>query len=1053
MKKRLPHKRIGILFFFIFFINMSCHKKENSVKSQENKAINDWENPEVFEINREKPRAHFIPFANTEEVDRDNKWASSLLQSLNGDWLFHLSKRPDERPIEFFKENFDTSEWDTIKVPSNWELEGYEYPIYTNVQYPHEKTPPYIQDHYNPVGSYKRKFTIPDTWNEKAIYLHFGAAGSAVYLWVNGQKLGYFEDSKTPSEFNITKFLRPGENSLSVEVFKWSDASYIEDQDFWRLAGITRDVYLKARDKRHIKDFEVESTLLDDYKTGEFKVDIDLSLKQPTWVKGKLMDGDSLVETFAVEVQNAKVNFYTTIDNVKTWTAETPHLYELVLSLEDEDRNELEVVRQDVGFRRIEIKENQLLVNGEYILFKGVNLHEHHDVTGHVVDEETMLKDIKLMKTHNINAVRTSHYPQPERFYELCNRYGLYVIDEANIESHGMGATHQADFDKEAHVAYRKEWENAHLYRINNMYERDKNQPCVIIWSLGNECGNGKVFQTAYDRLKSKDNNRLVQFEQAENSNNTDIYAPMYASMEAMQAYASSNPTMPLIQCEYAHAMGNSVGNLQDYWNLIESDSIFQGGFIWDWVDQGLVKHTENGESFWAYGGDFGPEDVPSDGNFCLNGLVNPDRGIIPALLEVKQVYQYLKFNPIDLDKGKVEITNKYGFINTDKFNFNYVIKENGKTEKSGTIEDLNLKPGQSKTLQLDVNFESKPNTEYFLHIYASLKKAEWSVDAGTVLAKAQFKLKGKTVFPIDATPFTGEISEEANRIVFTGKDYEITFDTEIGELISYRSNDKEFIQKGFTPNFYRAPTDNDFGNGFDVRNKVWKEASSSKQLHKVEIDKNLLTFYFQLKGNNQSIADYQTTYRVQNNGDLVVTSSIKMTAEDLPELPRMGMHLIMPREFDQMHWYGRGPHESYADRKTSAFVDLYSGSVADQYWPYIRPQENGNKTDVRWVSITNSSGEGLKFIGLDVLEVSAHHNLLEDFESEGRTDGRQRDGKVAKNRHTIDVVPRDLTSVNIDHRQLGVGGDNSWGARPHLAYRLREKAYEYTFLVKVMGD
>jgi len=1051
MKNRLIFKLIGILLFYTLLVNTSCQNNRNVAKIEENTTLSDWENPEVFQINREDPHAYFIPFANSKEVNSENKWASSLLKSLNGDWLFHLSKRPDERPVEFYKENFNTSGWSTIKVPSNWELEGFEYPIYTNVQFPHEKTPPHIQDHYNPVGSYKRIFAIPDAWNEKEIYLHFGAAGSAVYVWVNGEKVGYFEDSKTPSEFNITEQLRPGENTLAVEIFKWSDASYLEDQDFWRLAGITRDVYLKARDKRHIKDFEVESTLLDDYKTGKFKLDIDLSLKESVWVKGKLMDGDRLIETFEIKAQSAKVNYHTTVKNVKTWTAETPHLYELILSQVDENGIEIEVIRQDVGFRRIEIKNNQMLVNGQYVLFKGVNLHEHHDVTGHVVDEETLLKDIKLMKSHNINAVRTSHYPQPERFYELCNQYGLYVVDEANIESHGMGATHQAKFDKDAHVAYRKEWENAHLYRINNMYERDKNQPCVVIWSLGNECGNGPVFQTAYDSLKAKDNNRLVQFEQAENSENTDIYAPMYASIQRMEAYANNNPTRPLIQCEYAHAMGNSVGNLQDYWDLIESNAIFQGGFIWDWVDQGLVKQTEDGEVFWAYGGDFGPEDVPSDGNFCLNGLVNPNRGIKPTLLEVKQVYQYLKFNPIDLDKGLVEIENDYGFINTDKFNFNYAIKENGKAVESGAIEDVNLEPGQSQVVNLDVNIDTKPNKEYFLHVYASLKNTEFTVDAGTVLAKAQFKIKGKTDFPIDPSPFTGEIIEEENTIIFSGEDYKITFDTEIGELVSYKSNGKEFIKKGFTPNFYRAPTDNDFGNGFDVRNKVWRNASSNRVLEKVNIENNLLTFYFQLKGNDQPIAVYQTTYRVQNNGDLVVTSFIKMTADDLPELPRMGMHLIMPREFDQMQWYGRGPHESYADRKTSAFVDLYSGSVADQYWPYIRPQENGNKTDVRWLSITNSSGEGLKFIAKDLLEVSAHHNLMEDFESERRTDGRQRDGNVVQNRHTTDVVPRDLTSVNIDHRQVGVGGDNSWGARPHPEYRLTEKEYEYLFLIKLI--
>lgn len=1046
MNNTLKSKQTGILLLVVFLINSSCKQPKDLAET----TLKNWENPEVFQLNREPAHAHFIPFATFEEVDRDNKWESSLIQSLNGEWLFHLSTRPDQRPIDFYKDNFDTSDWNTIKVPCNWELVGYEYPIYTNVQYPHEKTPPVIQDHYNPVGSYKRSFTIPENWKEKEIFLHFGAAGSAVYVWVNGKEVGYFEDSKTPSEFNITKYLKSGENSLAVQVFKWSDASYIEDQDFWRLAGITRDVYLKARHQKHITDFEVESTLLDDYKTGEFKLDIDLSLKIPIWVSGKLMDGDRLVEKFAIEVQNAKINFYTTVDNVKAWSAETPHLYELYLSVEDANRNVLEVIRQDVGFRRMEIKDKQVLINGKYVYFKGVNLHEHHDRTGHVVDEATMLKDIKLMKSHNINAVRTSHYPQPERFYELCNRYGLYVIDEANIESHGMGATHQGKFDKEAHVAYRKEWEQAHLYRINNMYERDKNQPCVVIWSLGNECGNGPVFKTAYDSLKQKDNNRLVQFEQAEDDSNTDIWAPMYASMESMKDYASSNPGMPLIQCEYAHAMGNSVGNLQDYWDLIESNAIFQGGFIWDWVDQGLVKTTEDGEEFWAYGGDFGPEDVPSDGSFCLNGLVNPDRSVKPALLEVKKVYQYLKFKPVDIEKGLVEIQNNYAFIHTDKFEFSYDVKANGKVVKSGKLDNLGLEPNQSKVVALDVNVESKPNTEYFLQIYTSLKEADGLVDAGTVLAKTQFKVKGNIDLPV-GDAFTGEINENETMIRFKGSDFEITFDTQLGKLTSCTFDGKEFINEGFTPSFYRAPTDNDFGNGFDQRNKAWRQPH--RILETYTLENNTLKFNYSLKDDDTVIAHYSSTYAVYDDGSMAVTNAIRLAGDEVPELPRMGMTVVMPREFDQMQWYGRGRHESYQDRKTSAFVDVYSGPVADQYWPYIRPQENGNKTDVRWLSITNGSGQGLLFIGKDVLEVSAHHNILEDFESEGRTDGRQVDGELVRNRHTTDVVPRDLTAVDIDYRQIGVGGDNSWGARPHPEYRLTEKEYSYTFLVRIIKE
>lgn len=1017
----------------------------------EDKNPKDWENPEVFEINREPARAYYIPFADESELDRDNKWASSLIQSLNGEWQFHLSQTPSERPYYFYKDDFDIRNWKSIKVPSNWECEGFEYPIYTNVKYPHEKTPPTIQKHYNPVGSYKRTFEIPANWNGKEIFLHFGAAGSAVYVWLNEQIVGYFEDSKTPSEFNITKYLKAGKNSLAVEIYKWSDGSYLEDQDFWRLAGITRDVFLMARNKHHIRDFKVESGLADDYTTGQFSFQAEVTVAeqaQPLTVEAKLFDGNNLVNEFSSPTMKGRVHFESNIENVKKWTAETPSLYNLVITLKNTKNAVVEVMRQDVGFRRIEIKDAQVFVNGKYVYMKGVNLHEHHDVMGHVVDEETMIKDIKLMKSHNLNAVRTSHYPQPERWYELCNQYGLYVVDEANIESHGLGATHQGPFNKEEHVAYRKEWDEAHLYRINNMYERDKNQPSVVIWSLGNECGNGPVFQQGYDLLKAKDPTRLVQFEQAESGANTDIFCPMYATLDRMKEYKEEDGSMPLIQCEYAHAMGNSVGNFKDYWDLIESEPIFQGGFIWDWVDQGLLSENETGEKYWAYGGDFGPDTVPSDGNFCLNGLVNPGRNVKPHLLEVKKVYQYIKFKGDDLKNGKIRIENKYSFINTEKFEFIYEVKGNGKVVKSGSIENVELAPDASKVVELDVSFQAEEDIEYFLNVYAKLKKSENLVDAGTVLAKEQF------ILPVyigskENIPGTNVVKEEQEgEVAFKGDDFEIIFNTKSGVLASYKFEGKELIMEGPVPNFWRAPIDNDFGNSLDKRCRVWRKAGQNRQLIDYKVTKNKVVFDFNLVEGEKHLGTFKSTYEVKKDGSVGVSNSFKMAEGELPEIPRFGMNLVMPREFDQMSWLGRGPHESYWDRKTSAFVDVYSGSVADQYWPYIRPQENGNKTDVRWMAITNKEGVGLKFKSHDLLEVSAHHNIMEDFESSERTDGRQVDGKPVVNRHVVDVKPRDLTSVNIDYKQMGVGGDNSWGAMTHEKYRLTAKEYNYSFTI-----
>ncbi len=1031
----------------------SCTKyKSYKDIAWEEKAPADWENQEVFEINKEAPRAWFIPFASQQEVDRDNIWNSSLIHSLNGDWLFHLSTKPTERPYYFFKDDFDTREWKTIKVPSNWECEGFEYPIYTNVKYPHEKTPPTIQDFYNPVGSYKRTFTIPSNWNQKEVYLHFGAAGSAVYVWVNEQQVGYFEDSKTPSEFNITKYLKPGENTLAVEIFKWSDASYLEDQDFWRLAGITRDVYLMARNTQHIRDFRVKSGLKDDYRTGTFDLSVELTqiTKENTAkVEAVLKYAGNEIKSFS-EIANHKfVNFSYELPEVLQWSAEIPNLYNLEITLKDASDNVIEVVRQDVGFRRVEIKDKQLLVNGKYVYIKGVNLHEHHDINGHVIDEATMLKDISVMKSHNINAVRTSHYPQQERWYELCNQYGLYLVDETNIESHGMGYGDES-------LAKDTTWKAAHLYRTKNMFERDKNQPSIVIWSLGNEAGNGVNFDATHDYLKSVDLSRPVQYEQAHGGRNTDIMCPMYMRIPDMIKYIKDGGDKPLIQCEYAHAMGNSVGNLKDYWDVIEAEPQMQGGFIWDWVDQGLLTTNDKGEKFWAYGGDFGPDTVPSDGNFCLNGLVDPDRAIKPHLLEVKKIYQYIKFNAVDLTKGIVSIKNTYAFINTDKFVFTYEVKGNGKVVKTGTMDKLNLLPDQQRNINLDISFKPEANTEYFLNVYAKIRENNWSVSTGTVLAKEQFELP-VFIKEDDKNSDEGELklTDGGSETIISGTSFEITFDKSKGLLKSYKVNGKEMIQDGLLPNFWRAPIDNDFGNRLDKRARVWRKAGQnrilvSKKVNSVNASHVIINYEYNLYNEEKEvIAVYKTNYGIYANGAIEVDNAFKMVKNDLPEIPRMGMNLVMPKEFDQVEWLGRGPEESYIDRKSFAFVDVYSGSVADLYWAYIRPQENGNKTDVRWIKICNQDGLGLMFKGKQLLEVSAHHQIMEDFESPERTDGRQVDGKPVVNRHTCDVPIRDLTSVNIDLGQMGVGGDDSWGAWTHDQYRLTKKEYSYGFWIK----
>ena len=1017
-----------------------------------------WENQAINQINREAAHAHFIPYSSIEQAMADDIWKSPQVMSLNGMWKFYLSQKPSERPFWFFKEDFDTRKWAEIHVPANWEMEGYDYPIYMNIKYPHKAEPPLIQDHYNPVGSYKKTFSLPGDWDDKEIFLHVGAVSSNMKLWVNEEFVGYSEDSKTPAEFNITKFLKKGENTMAIEVFRWCDGSYLEDQDFWRMSGITRDVYLMGRSKQYIRDFRIFSGLDSTYTDGIFSLEIELAnrLDNPAAliIEADLLDGSNNLKHFTVNIEPGNISgkkvFSEIFPGIKKWTAETPDLYQLLISLKDEKGELIEVVKQDVGFRTSEIKNGHLLINGKYIYLKGTNMHEHHEVKGHVVDRETMLKDIKTMKENNINAMRCSHYPQPELWYKLCNQYGLYLIDEANVESHGMGYGPES-------LAKDSTWKEAHLFRTKNMFERDKNQPSVIIWSLGNEAGNGVNFYATYDYLKGVDKTRPVQYERSGLEYNTDIFCPMYMRMEGMEKYAKSNPDRPLIQCEYAHAMGNSVGNLQDYWTLIEKYDALQGAFVWDWVEQGILSACENGNKYYSYGGDFGPDSLFTDGNFCCNGLVNPDRTPKPHLNEVKKVYQYIKFLPVTLGKGEFTILNKYAFTNLSDFDFSYEIMGDGTKIQEGTLPGIEGLPGHSVPVSVKFDFTPEPGTEYFLNLYARLKENRGLVEKGWTLAFEQFQLPFSKPSPVVNSSEFPELKTEqtAGEITISGDGFLITFDKAAGKLKGYRSGNTEFILQSPVPDFWRAPTDNDFGNRMHKRCKVWRKAGERMTLKEAKVaeEKNtrvkiVFTYIIPDETGNQ-VADFSTEYLVYGSGEISVTNHFKMTGTDLPEIVRMGMNMVMPRQFDQITWLGRGPHESYEDRKTSALIGLYKGKVADQYWPYIRPQENGNKVDVRWAAITDSIGNGLLFKGMPLLSVNAHHNIMEDFESPRRTVGRFEDGEPVVRRHTCDVEPRNLTSVNIDLKQIGVGGDDSWGAWTHPEYRLTEKEYNYSFLMK----
>ncbi len=1069
-----------LLALLVAVATSSCKSKYKDKAFQE-KSPRDWENPAVNEINREAPRAYFIPYANAEQAMQYDIWKSPYIQSLNGTWQFNLAHTPELRPYYFFMDDYDTSDWKTITVPGNWELQGYDVPIYVNVQYPFKPTPPYPPKNYNPVGSYKRTFSIPENWKGQDIYLHFGAVSSAMYVWVNEQQVGYSEDSKTPAEFNITRYLKKGENTLAVEVYRWCDGSYLEDQDFWRMSGMTRDVFLMARNPQHIRDFRVSSPLVNGYKDGDFKLALEVvNLAQTNSnlsVEAVLIDGETKVAEMKQAVQAAKepvtVNLAVTVANAKPWSSENPNLYHLLITLKDESGKSIEVLHQEVGFRTVEIKNAQLLVNGVAIYVKGTDMHEHNEITGHYQDEATMQKDIELMKANNINAVRCSHYPEPERWYELCNENGIFLVDEANIESHGMGYGEKS-------LAKDLTWKDAHLFRTKNMFERDKNQPSVIIWSLGNEAGNGVNFEATYAYLKSVDQSRPVQFEQAHGGDNTDIMCPMYARIKNMEDYAKGKPTKPYIQCEYAHSMGNSTGNLQDYWDVIEKYPVLQGGFIWDWVEQGILTKDAQGNKFWAYGGDLGGDTLPTDGNFCCNGLINADRTPKPALYEVRKVYQNIGFKAINLNSGEIEVVNKHSFTNLSEFVFSYEVVADGQVLKSGKIDNLDLAPGVNKKVKIDVAVDTKPQTEYFLNVYAKLKNQKGVLPAETQMAYEQFKLpffKKGPLTSIKDLPAL-QTKEEGNTIVVEGTGFKVSFNKDDATMKSYVLDGKEMLLAGPVPNFWRAPIDNDFGNQLDKRSRVWRKAGEQKTVKLAsvrEISKEdplntsdnqksiqinassikiigngaVINFNFDLNNDKkQVIANYNSIYTVLGSGEVIVHNSFKMMRDSLPEIVRFGVNLVMPREFDQISWLGRGPHESYADRYTSALVGLYSGAVADQYFPYVRPQENGNKVDVRWVSIVNKDGVGFEFVGMPLLSVSAHHEIMEDFESPDRTDGRVKEGQKMIRRHINDVKPRDLTSVNIDYKQQGVGGDDSWGAWTHDEYRLREKAYNYSFRI-----
>jgi beta-galactosidase len=1010
-----------------------------------------WNDINVIRENVEAPRAHFVPV---------RPGGAETRISLNGNWKFHYSDSPAGRPADFYRSDFDVSAWDDIPVPSNWERHGHGYPIYVNVPYPFEIDEPNVPTEDNPVGSYRRTFDVPEAWLDEQVFVEFGAVSSAFYVWINGEYVGYSEGSKTPSEFNVTNYVQAGENTIAVEVYRWSTGSYLEDQDFWSLSGIQRDVNLFVRPNARVRDFFVHAGLENDYTDGTLRLEVDL-----------VNDGDTTEQTLSIELTaqgevihtdtaaltlppgTSSHEFTASIPAVNRWSAEIPYLHNLKITLGEE------VIHQPVGFRTAEIINGRFLVNGKLVKLKGVNLHEHHDDKGHVVDEETMLTDIRLMQAANLNAVRNSHYPQPERWYELTSEHGLYMIDEANIESHGYGYDHDKTLGNKPH------WKEHHLDRTIRMLERSKNFPSVVIWSLGNEAGDGVNLGATYHWIKERDPSRPVQYETEGNieevgERHSDFHSSMYWRHWDLEEYAQTHNDRPFVLIEYSHSMGNSTGNLQDYWDVINAYDIMAGGFIWDWVDQGLLEHDEDGTPYWTYGGDYGPPDVPSSGNFNFNGVVFPDRRVQPAYWEVKKVYQHVDFELADSDRGTLVISNNYDFIGLSEFELEWEVLADGRTVQRGVVTNLDVAPESEgrATLPYDIRpFRLGP--EYHLNLRLVAPEARGLLPAGHVYAAAQFDLTTKVGSYRAAEGSNPAFTTTSEGVQVEGHNYVALIDGATGFLSSLEYRGQELIQAPLRPNLWRAPTDNDFGNYMQDWAAVWEQASRNVILESMEPatdgDNVVVTSNFSLRDDTGGeVGTWQTELTFDPYGYIHVNNTFSRDG-DLPVVPRIGMNMELARDLDNVQWFGRGPFENYWDRKLAADVGRYENKVADHYVPYMRPQENGYKTDTRWLSLDNGSDAGLLVLGRDLFSFGVHHNRMSDFVPPAKIAITSEDGPGARdneervNIHVSDIKPRDLVSLNIDLGQMGVGGDDSWGKRTLSKYSFTEMTYEFGYTLR----
>ena len=1005
-----------------------------------------WQNVNINQQNREPRRANFFAFENLEKAQSFDKKKSANYLSMEGMWKFNFVKDHNKRPANFFALKYDDSQWKDFPVPGLFELNGYGDATYKNIGYAwatqFDPNPPYISELNNYTGSYRRTFELPKDWKGKDVYFHVGSATSNLTLWVNGKYVGYSEDSKVAAEFNISKYLKPGKNLIAMQVMRWCDGSYFEDQDFWRLTGIAREVYLYARPKLHAADIRLNAALENNYQDGVLNYKVSLKGGK-TDVAITLCDKDGKQIAQATGAQGV-----IKVPKVNAWTAETPYLYKAYITLKNK-QGAAEVIPQKVGFRNVEIKNAQLLVNGQPVLVKGADRHEMDPDGGYVVSLERMIQDIKIMKQLNINAVRTSHYPCDPRWYDLCDEYGIYITAEANLESHGMGY-------EEKSLAKFPEYIVPHIERNEGNVKPLINHPSVIVWSLGNECGYGVNFEKAYDWVKACDKTRPAQYERGGYDSKTDIYCPMYIGYEESESYCKSNGTKPYIQCEYAHAMGNSEGGFKEYWDLIRKYPKYQGGYIWDFVDQGLRdKSPVTGKEIFTYGGDYGRYPA-SDYNFNCNGIIAPNRRLNPHAYEIQYVLQNVWIKDFDAENGSFNVYNENFFKNIDDLNLTATLFANGVKLTTVAIPDTKgIAPQATKLVKSEAlksaieKAEAEHATEEITINFAFASDGSQPlVDKGQVMARQQIVLNGYEFDKVDAPANTGskiEVEETNSYVKVSAERMSVTIGKKTG-MIDYLDVDGEPMLKfreSMTPEFWRAPTDNDYGASLQKKMRVWKNPQMNlKSFDKSESkDSVVLTANFEMP---EVKAELMLRYRINAAGEVTVTE--KMTTDKeakVADLFRYGMQLQMPASFSKLEYYGRGPEENYIDRHSSAFIGKYEANVKDEYYPYVRPQESGNHTDIRYFSIFNpTTGKGITFEGYAPMECSAIPYLVEDLDA-----GIEKEH--AWGQHSGDLVEKGLVQLHIQQRQFGLGCIDSWGSSPMEKYRMHYQDRCFSFVIK----